>query len=98
MTWQITQSGTSFAGTMTMTDAATNASGRGSISGSLSGASMHFSISVPVGGFDAPFASCGADVSGDAQISSSSITGAYAGQNSCTGSITSGQLTLARAG
>jgi hypothetical protein len=98
MTWRITQTATSLTGTVAMTDSATNAGGRGSISASVSGTSIHFSISVPAGGFDSPFGSCTASVSGDAQASSSSITGTYSGVNSCTGAITAGQVTLARTG
>lgn len=98
MAWQITQTGTSFSGTLTLLDSATGSGGHGSVTGSLSGASIHFSISIPAGGFDEPFASCTADVSGDGQVSASSITGTYAGSNSCTGSVGSGGLTLAKAG
>ena len=65
-------------------------------SGVLSvGASLEFEeLGVPAGGFDSPYASCTAEVSGDGQISTASITGTFAGSNSCTGTITSGQLTL----
>ena len=59
---------------------------------------MHFSISVPAGGFDSPFGSCTASVSGDAQATSSAINGTYSGVNSCTGAITAGQVALVRTG
>lgn len=98
MTWQITQTGASFSGVLTSTDAATNIVGRGSISGSISGSSIQFSIAVPAGGFDAPFATCSADITGDAQASDSSITGKYSGTNSCMGAITAGNLSLNRSG
>lgn len=96
ITWQITQTATSISGTLTMTDAATGVTGRGSISGTVSGSSLHFSMAVPLDGFDSPYAGCSADVSGDAQSSSSSITGTYAGVNSCTGVVSSGQVALTR--
>ena len=96
MSWQITQAGMSFAGTVAMTDSGTSLGGRGSVSGTVSNGSIHFSISVPAGGFDSPYAPCTADVSGDGQASTSSITGTYSGSNSCVGAITSGQLTLNR--
>lgn len=94
MAWQITQTGTSFSGTVTMTDTSTGLTGRGSVSGTVSGSSIHFSITVPAGGFDSPFASCTASVTGDGQASSSSITGTYSGSSSCNGTIGSGKLTL----
>jgi hypothetical protein len=96
MSWQLTQAGTSFSGTATLTDSGTGLSGRGSVSGTVSNTSIHFSLGVPAGGFDSPYASCTAEVSGDGQISTASITGTFAGSNSCTGAITSGQLTLSK--
>lgn len=94
MSWQLTQTDTSFSGTMTMTDAGTGVMGQGSVSGTVSGASIHFSIRVAAGGFPSPYESCTADVTGDGQASSSTITGTYSGSNSCSGAIASGQLTL----
>jgi hypothetical protein len=96
MGWQVTQADTSFSGTVTLMDTSTGFTGRGSVSGTVSGSSIHFSITVPAGGFEGPLASCTASVSGDAQASSSSITGTYSGSNSCSGTITSGQLTLTK--
>jgi len=94
MTWQLSQADTSISGSVTMTDTATGINGRGSITGTLSAGAIRFSITVPAGGFDSPFASCSATVSGDGQASSSSLTGTYAGTNSCAGSIGSGSFTL----
>jgi hypothetical protein len=96
MSWQITQTGTSFSGTATLTDSGTALGGRGSVSGTVSNGSIHFSITIPAGGFDSPYASCAGEVSGDGQSSTASIAGTYSGSNSCTGAITSGQLTLNR--
>jgi hypothetical protein len=94
MSWQLTQTDTSFSGTMTMTDASTGVTGQGSVSGTVSGGSFHFSISVRAGGFSSPYASCTADASGDGQAASATITGTYSGSNSCSGAIASGQLTM----
>ena len=94
MTWQITQSGASVSGTLTMTDTATNVTGRGSVMGTVSGSSVTFTMSVPAGGFDAPHGACTAQVSGEAQLASSTLTGSYSGSSSCAGTIASGQLTL----
>ena len=57
MTWQLTQTGAAFTGTSVITDTSTGYSGRGTVSGTLSGSSIRFSISVPAGGFDGPYAS-----------------------------------------
>jgi hypothetical protein len=92
--WQLTQSGSSFSGTLTMTDTSSGARGRGSVSGTLSGTTVEFAISIPAGGFDEPWAVCTADLIGTAKATASAMSGEYAGSNSCTGSVTSGQLTL----
>jgi hypothetical protein len=94
MSWQLSQTGASFSGPMTMVDTATGVTGRGSVSGTASGSSIRFSISIPAGGFDSPFDSCSANVSGEGQATSSAITGTYAGSSSCSGSLTSGQFTV----
>jgi hypothetical protein len=97
MTWRITQSGASFSGSLTITDNSTNVTGRGTVSGSVSGSSLQFSLSVPAGGFDAPYTSCSSTVSGSGTSSSTSITGTYSGSSTgacSTGTIASGQLTL----
>ena len=94
MAWQITHTGTAFSGTATMTDTTTGLTGRGSVSGTISGSSVRFTVTVAAGGFDSPFASCTASVTGDAQASASSITGTYTGSSSCGGTIGSGKLTL----
>ena len=94
MTWQITQTGASFAGAMTMTDAGTNVTGRGTVSGTVSGTAIQFSIAVPAGGFDSPYATCSANVTGTGVAASTSINGNYSGSSSCSGTISSGLLTL----
>ena len=96
MTWQLTQSGSSFSGTLTMRDTTTSVTGRGSVSGTLSGSSLQFSLSVPAGGFDNPYATCTATVSGSGSASPTAITATYTGSSSCTGTIASGQLSLNR--
>ncbi len=94
MSWQITQTGASFSGTMTMIDTGTRVTGRGTVSGTVSGSSIQFSIAVPAGGFDSPYASCTANVSGTGAVAATSINGNYAGSSSCSGAISSGQFTL----
>ena len=97
ISWQLSESGTSFSGSATIGDTRTGVNGRGSISGTVSGgASITFSISIPAGGFDNPFGSCSANLSGTGQASSSSITGTYSGANSCSGDVGSGQFTVTK--
>jgi hypothetical protein len=91
---QVTQSGTNLTGTVSMS--VITATGRGTLTGTVSGSSIHLTIAIPAGGFDAPFASCTASVSGDGQASASSITVIYTGTNSCSGPITKGELTLSK--
>lgn len=94
MTWQLTQSGASFSGSLTITDTGTNTTGRGTVSGTVSGSALQFSLTVPAGGFDSPYAACSSTVSGTATASAAAITGVFAGSSSCTGTIASGQLNL----
>lgn len=42
MAWQLTQTGTSFSGTLSMTDDRTTVRGTGTVSGTLSGPNMQF--------------------------------------------------------
>ena len=96
MAWQVTQADTVISGTVTMTDTSSGASGRGSLSGTMSGSALRFTIAVPAGGFDVPYATCSATVSGDATATTSAITGSYAGTNSCGGAVASGQVSLSK--
>lgn len=91
---QITQSGTNLTGTVNMS--VTTATGKGTLTGTVSGSAIHLTIAIPAGGFDGPFGSCTASVSGDGQASASSITVIYTGTNSCSGPITKGELTLSK--
>ena len=94
ITMQVTQSSTNLSGTVTMTVTDSSTTGRGTLTGTLSGSNITLTITIPAGGFDAPFASCNATVSGNGQASASLITANYSGTNSCSGAITAGELTL----
>ena len=91
---QVTQTGTDLTGTVTMTVTGASTTGRGTLTGTLSGSTIRATITVPAGGFDAPYGSCNASVTADGQASASSITATYSGTNSCSGPVTGGQLTL----
>jgi hypothetical protein len=94
LTLQVTQSGTDLSGTVTMS--AITVTGRGTVTGTVSGSTIRLTITIPAGGFDAPFSGCTATVSGDGQASASAINATYTGTNSCSGPVTKGQLTLTK--
>jgi hypothetical protein len=94
ITMQMTQSGTALSGTVSMS--VTTVTGRGTLTGTVSGSTIRLTITIPAGGFDAPFAGCTATVSGDGQASASSISATYTGTNSCSGAITKGELTVTK--
>lgn len=97
ITLQVTQSGTNLSGTVTMTVTGTSITGRGTLTGTLSGSTIRFTFTIPAGGFDAPYASCNASVSGDGRATATSISAAYSGTNSCSGPVTGGELNLSKA-
>ena len=94
LTLQVTQSGTDLSGAVTMS--VITVTGRGTVTGTVSGSTIRLTITIPAGGFDAPFSGCTATVSGDGQASASAINASYTGTNSCSGPVTKGQLTLTK--
>jgi len=96
MTWSLTQSGTAFSGGLAITDSSTGTKATGTVSGSISGSSFTFSLSVPAGGADGALGSCSATASGQGSVSGASLSGSYTGTNSCSGTISTGSLTLSR--
>jgi len=96
ITLTITQSDASVSGTATFNLTGTPVTGRGTLSGSVSGSTLHVTISIPAGGFDAPYTTCTATMNTDGQIGSGSITATYSGTNSCGGPISSGTMTLSK--
>ncbi|HEY6212439.1 MAG TPA: hypothetical protein VIW45_09150 [Vicinamibacterales bacterium] len=103
VTWTITQNGSAFTGTVTLADSGTSAKGRGTVSGTINGSSISFTMTIPAGGFDPPFASCTANISGTALAIApsdgappTSIAATYSGSGSCSGAINGGQFTLTK--
>jgi hypothetical protein len=96
MTWTLTQSGTSFSGSLSMTDNGSGVRGAGTVSGTVSGNSISFTVAVPAGGFGAPYAACTASANGQGTVSGSSLSGSYTGTNSCSGAVASGTVTLSK--
>src|SRR5262245_11193716 len=74
ITLQLTQTGGDISGTATMSVNGTSITGRGTLTGTLTGSTLRFTIAVPTGGFDAPYASCTVSVSGDGRATATSIT------------------------
>lgn len=77
-----------------MTVTGTSITGRGTLTGTLQGSTMRFTIAIPAGGFDAPYASCTVSVSGDGRATATAITASYSGTNSCSGPVTGGDMNL----
>lgn len=94
--WQVTQSGGTFTGRIDITDRSTGTGGQGTVQGSVLDGALQFTISVPSGGFAAPFDTCSTTVTGEATVASSSLSGTYAGASSCSGKIYAGQFVLRR--
>ena len=92
MTWQMTESGAGLTGEMEMTNF--RGTGRMTISGTVSGQTMNFTMDIPAGGM--PESGCAAHGNGTAQMNGTTMTGTYAGSNTCSGAFTNGQLTLTR--
>jgi hypothetical protein len=92
MTWQMTESGAGLTGEMEMADF--RGTGKMTISGTVSGQTMNFTMNIPAGGM--PESGCAAHGNGTAQMNGNTMTGTYAGSNTCSGAFTSGQVTLTR--
>lgn len=97
MEWALSETGGVVSGTVTLVDATAGVRGRGTVSGTLSGSTVTFTLSVPAGGFDAPFATCSASITGQGTLADTTLTATYAGSNSCSGAVTGGVATLTKA-
>lgn len=96
ITIQVTQSGNNLSGAVTMAVTGTSITGRGTLTGTLTGSTLRFTITIPAGGFDAPYASCNVSVTGDGRATATSITASYSGTNSCSGAVTGGDMNLSK--
>lgn len=95
--WVITQTGSQITASLNLVDTGNGRTGSGTVTGTLSSTNLSFAMSVPIGGFSPPYQFCSLTVFGNALVDNGSIDGQYVGQNSCTGAIEGGQLTLIRA-
>ena len=94
MTWQVTQTGTTFTGTVSFA----NYRGNGSmqVSGTMNGRTGTFTMTMPNGTM--PMAGCSGQVTGtfDMDDMLARMTGAYTGTTTCSGPFDHGQMTLIR--
>jgi hypothetical protein len=97
LTWIVTQTASTISGSLTMRDSQSGVSGAGTVSGSLTGTALNFTMSIPAGGFSAPYSACSATFHGSANsVTSATINGTYSGTNSCGGTITGGSFVLTK--
>jgi len=94
MTWQMTQTGATFTGTVTFA----NYRGNGSmqVSGTMNGKSGTFTMTMPNGTM--PMAGCSGQVTGTFDMDDMMVkmTGTYAGSTTCAGPFDHGQMTMSR--
>ena len=94
MSWQLTQSGSSFSGAAVVSDNAGTRVAQGAVSGTVSGSTFQFSLAIPSGGFDGT--ACAGSANGSGTATATTITATYSGTQSCGGAFTSGSLTLSK--
>ncbi len=94
MTWQITQSGNAFTGTMQFQGFS---AGMMTVSGIIDANTVTFTMTIPNGGM---MASCSAVANGTLDLNAvmTQIHGTYSGSNTCTGMFTGGQMSMTRGG
>ena len=94
MTWPLTQTGSAVTGSMTF--AGMQGRSPGSFVGAMSGDEMTFTLEMPIASMMS--SGCTARATGTARVDGMrmTMTGTYSGSNSCTGSFTNGEMTMAR--
>jgi hypothetical protein len=96
MTWTVSQSGPSVTAPVTAQTSLGIVTFNGSLTGNLAGARLTFTITVPIGSISG-FPGCSATIDGTADdVSSTTISGTYAGTNSCAGKFTGGSFNLTK--
>jgi len=94
MSWQLSQDGTTVAGSMGFSEYQSGM--MGAVSGTVSGNTLTFTMTMPMGSM--PMAGCSATANGTMQmnLSGKEMTGTYSGSDSCSGPFTNGQMTMTR--
>ena len=94
MTWQMTQTGSTFTGTVSFA----NYHGNGSmqVSGTMNGKTGTFTMTMPNGTM--PMSGCSGQVTGTFDMDDMMVkmTGTYTGSTTCTGPFDHGQMTMSR--
>lgn len=97
LTWVIIQSGNNVSGPLTFSNSPPTITGRGTANGTLNSTTLTFNLAVPAGGLPDPYGTCSIALSGTANnVTNTTITGTYSGNNSCSGAITNGSFTLTK--
>lgn len=94
LTWQMTQTGSTFTGTVGF--AGYHGSTSMSVSGAMNGKSGTFTMTMPVGSM--PTAGCSGQLSGTFDMDDMMVkmTGVYTGSATCSGPFNNGQMTMTR--
>ena len=96
LTWRLTQTGTSVAGSVSLVALPSGITGTGSVAGTLTGTTLTFTMTIPRGGIPAR-PTCSVSAEGRATgVTKDTIPGTYSGSNSCSGAFTGGEFTLRR--
>lgn len=96
MTWRLSEVDGWFAGSVSLLEDTTSALGYGSVTGTVEGTTVAFTVTIPAGGFSAPYAHCSASLTGTATLGRTRMTGVFSGTNTCSGAVTDGTFTLVR--
>jgi hypothetical protein len=94
MTWQVTQTGSTFTGTVSFSNYHGNSPMQ--VSGTMYGKTGTFTMTMPNGTM--PMAGCSGQVTGtfDMDDMLGKMTGSYAGSTTCYGPFNNGQMTMTR--
>ncbi len=93
-TWDITQTGSTFSGTMRF--AGYMARGPMTVSGTIAGTTANFTMTIPVGSMMSGACTATATGTFDMDDLMTQMHGVYTGSNTCTGPFDHGQLSLQR--
>jgi hypothetical protein len=94
MTWQVTQTGSTFTGTVTFANYHGNSPMQ--VSGTMNGKTGTFTMTMPNGTM--PMAGCSGQVTGTFDMDDMLVkmTGSYTGSTTCYGPFNNGQMTMTR--
>ena len=96
MTWQLTENGSTETGPMSFSGSGMQGRTPGTFLGTMSGDDMTFAMDMPSNSMMST--GCSSRATGTAHVNRTTMTmtGTYSGSNSCSGTYTSGQMTMNR--